>query len=105
GAPLPGPRSGALADADLDCREAVALAPYFLPRTGSIYGRAGKRKSHHLYQCSDPPDKAVVKVSDEIKAVIVDLRVGGGGKGAQSIWPGSLHTSGERYEWDEDGEP
>jgi Bifunctional DNA primase/polymerase, N-terminal len=100
-----GQRSNGLADVDLDCREAVALASYFLPPTGSIYGRAGKRKSHYLYRCPDPPDKAVVKFLDETKGVIVELRVGGGGKGAQSIWPGSLHTSGERYEWDEDGEP
>jgi Bifunctional DNA primase/polymerase, N-terminal len=100
-----GPRSGGLADADLDCREAVDLAPYFLPQTGSIYGRAGKRRSHYLYRCSDPPDKAVVKFLDETRAVIVELRLGGGGKGAQSIWPGSLHTSGERYEWDADDEP
>ena len=102
---LMGLRSGDLADADLDCREAVALAPYFLPRTGSIYGRAGKRRSHYLYKCPDPPPKASVQFKDEAKAMIVELRVGGEGKGAQSIWPGCLHTSGERYEWDEDGEP
>src|SRR5262249_60770049 len=29
----------------------------------------------------------------------------GGGKAAQSIWPWSLHASGERYAWDVDGEP
>jgi hypothetical protein len=100
-----GERSNGLADADLDCREAVAFAPHFLPQSGSIYGRAGKRRSHYLYKCADPPPKASVQFKDETKAMIVELRVGGGGKGAQSIWPGSLHTSGERYEWDEDGEP
>jgi hypothetical protein len=99
-----GPRSRGLTDVDLDCREALALAPYFLPRTGSIYGRASKRRSHYLYLCPDPPDKAGVKYLDETKAMIVELRLGGGGKGAQSIWPGSLHTSGELYEFDEDGE-
>jgi hypothetical protein len=100
-----GPRSGNLADVDLDCEEAVALAPHFLPRTGSIYGRAGKRRSHYLYKCGDPPAKAAVKLLDEARAVIVEVRVGGGGKGVQSIWPGSLHPSGERYAFDEDGEP
>jgi Bifunctional DNA primase/polymerase, N-terminal len=99
-----GPRSKGLTDVDLDCSEAIALAPYFLPRTGSIYGRASKRRSHYHYLCPDPPDKAAVKYLDETKAVIVELRLGGGGKGAQSIWPGSLHTSGELYEFDEDGE-
>ena len=36
---LMGLASGGLTDIDLDCKEAVQLAPYFLPRTGSIYGR------------------------------------------------------------------
>ena len=48
-----GPASGDLADVDLDCKEAVELAPHFLPRTGSIYGRPGKRRSHYLYSGDD----------------------------------------------------
>jgi hypothetical protein len=35
-----GPASKGLTDVDLDCPEAVCLAPYFLPRTRSIVGRA-----------------------------------------------------------------
>jgi hypothetical protein len=99
-----GPRSAGLCDVDLDCSEALALAPHFLPRTGLVYGRASKRRSHHLYTCTDPERKASIKLIDENKAVIVELRLGAGDKGAQSIMPGSLHVSGERYEWDEDGE-
>ena len=101
-----GPRVGRTADVDLDCIEAVDLAPYFLPPTDLIYGRPGKRKSHWLYICSDePPPKGSIKLTDESKNCIVELRIGGGGKGAQSVWPGSIHTSGERYEFDEDGTP
>ena len=100
-----GPASNGLTDVDLDCAEAVALAPHFLPRTGSIYGRPGKRRSHYLYKASDPAPKAYIRLSDENNSVIVELRMGGGGKGAQSIWPGSTHPSGEKYEWDEDGTP
>lgn len=92
-----------LADADLDCAEAVALAPYFLPPTNSVYGRPSKRRSHHLYICPDPPSKGSVQFKDENQAMILELRVGGGSKAAQSIWPCSTHTSGEPYEWDEDG--
>ena len=98
-----GPRSGGLTDVDLDCIEAVKLAPHFLPETHSIYGRLGKRKSHWLYTCNDPDAKAGKKWFDEDKKVIVDLRMGGGGKGAQSVMPGSTHPSGEKYEWDKDG--
>jgi hypothetical protein len=83
----------------------VRLAPYFLPATRSIYGRPGKRRSHYLYICSDPDPKATIKLLDDAKHCFVELRLGGGGKGAQSVMPGSIHTSGERYEWDEDGAP
>src|SRR5690349_4177057 len=41
-----GRTSGGLTDVDLDCREAVALAPYFLPQTSAIFGRASKPNSH-----------------------------------------------------------
>jgi hypothetical protein len=100
-----GPRSNGLTDVDLDCNETVRLARHFLPQTHSIYGRVGKRRSHYLFRCSDPAPKAKIKFGDETKLTIVELRLGGGSKGAQSIWPGSVHPTGEIYEWDEDGEP
>jgi hypothetical protein len=48
-----GASSGNLADIDLDCVQAVALARYFVPATGAIYGRPGKRRSHYLCKCTD----------------------------------------------------
>jgi hypothetical protein len=101
-----GPVSGGLTDVDLDCTEAIALAPYFLPQTNAIYGRPNKLRSHWLYYVSDPLPKAWIKLSDEQNKVIVELRLGGGDKGAQSVMPGSMHPSGEYYWWDSgDGEP
>jgi Bifunctional DNA primase/polymerase, N-terminal len=97
--------SGGLTDVDLDCNEAIILAQYFLPHTDAVYGRASKRRSHHLYTCDDPEPKAAIKWFDNNKKVIVELRLGGGGKGAQSVAPGSMHPSGELYEWDKHGEP
>ena len=99
-----------LSDTDLDCKEAIALAPYFLPRTNSVYGRPSKPRSHFLYTCADvPPNRAAYQFFDENEAMILEMRFGGGivgeQKGAQSIWPGSTHKSGEVYEWSEDGEP
>jgi Bifunctional DNA primase/polymerase, N-terminal len=100
-----GPQSGGLRDVDLDCPEAVRLAPYFLPPTSLIYGRPSKRRSHYIYRgADDPAEKSVIQLRDEKKAVIVELRLGSGGKGAMSVMPGSVHTSGELYEWDVDGE-
>ena len=45
-----GPRSGETVDIDLDCGEALTLAPIsiFL-QTGAIFGRASKSRSHWLY--------------------------------------------------------
>jgi predicted P-loop ATPase len=100
-----GPKSGGLTDVDLDCKEAVQLGPYFLPKTNMSYGRKTNPMSHSLYICDDPPPKAVVRYLDDNKKTIIELRFGGGGKGAQSVMPGSLHTSGEYYEWVEDGQP
>ncbi len=37
-----GPSSNGLTDVDLDCIEAIAIAPYVLPRTRAIFGRASK---------------------------------------------------------------
>jgi hypothetical protein len=34
-----GALSGGLTDVDLDCREAVYLAPHLLPDTGAVFGR------------------------------------------------------------------
>ena len=48
---LLGEPSGWLIDVDLDCDEAVALAPKFLPPTGATSGRPGKPASHWWYVC------------------------------------------------------
>jgi hypothetical protein len=99
-----GPKSNGHRDIDLDCIEAIKLAPYFLPQTNSIYGRASKRRSHYLYKGSDDPrEKAVIKLVDDNRKTIVELRLGSGGKGSQSVMPGSRHPSGELVDWDEDG--
>jgi Family of unknown function (DUF5906) len=100
-----GPMSGGLTDTDLDCTEAVILAPYFLPKTGAIYGRPSKKGSHRLYITDDPDERAWIQWRDDEQKVLLELRMGGGGKGAQSVLPGSVHTSGELYEWDANGQP
>ena len=111
---LQGPSSGGLNDVDLDCPEAIAVASYVLPRTDAVFGRASKRRSHFLYRtdlASKLPkaaeqlkDPTLSKSGDE-KAMLAELRIGGGGKGAQTVFPGSVHASGEAIEWDVNGEP
>ena len=103
-----GPASGGLTDVDLDCPEAVAIAPYLLPKTGAIFGRASKRASHQLYltDLSSTLDSAAVQLKDpKTKGMLLELRIGGGDKGAQTIFPGSIHECGEPIAWEELGDP
>ena len=103
-----GPTSKGLTDADLDCAEAVAIAPYILPRTNAIFGHASRPLSHWLY-CTNlgtTADTAVYRFCDpKTKGTLLELRIGGGGKGAQTIFPGSMHDTGEPVTWHENGEP
>src|SRR6266581_547712 len=48
-----GEASGGLIDIDLDCSEAIDLAPYILPPTGMIFGRGSKPASHRIYNVPD----------------------------------------------------
>ena len=91
-----GAPSGNLIDIDLDCTEAVTLAPHFLPDTSAIFGRASKVRSHYLYRSEI--QQAKYKAPDG--KMLLELRSDGG----QTIFPGSLH-SGEAVEWASEGPP
>jgi D5-like protein/bifunctional DNA primase/polymerase-like protein len=103
-----GPTSRGLTDIDLDCAEAIEIAPAILPPTKAIFGRASKRASHRLYYHSTLAatlGQAALQLKDPItKGVLLEVRVGGD-KGAQTVFPGSTHESGEPIKWDESGEP
>jgi hypothetical protein len=121
---LMGQTSGGLVDVDLDCPEAIAIAPFILPRTGAIFGRPSARAAHWLYTSdlaapednvadeTQAEDKAVLKFRDSSlfrrpgagKVTLVELRIGGH-KGAQTVFPGSTHETGELISWEEPGEP
>jgi len=95
---LLGEPSGWLVDVDLDCDEAVALAPEFLPPTGARSGRPGKPASHWWYICEGARTR---KHQDPVsKKMIVELR----STGAQTVVGPSIHPSGEPYD-PVDGEP
>ena len=101
-----GAKSGGLADTDLDAVEAIQLARYFLPPTSARYGRPSKQESHRLYRCDDAEPSGAKQFLDENRKMIVELRIGGGVKGAYSVMPGSRHDrTGELIDWHEGGEP
>lgn len=97
---LLGKASGDLADVDLDCAEAVALAPHFLPVTGATFGRQSRPRSHWLYVAPVP---SKVTYSDPVTGKrLVEILT----NGQQAIFPGSTHKdTGEAIQWYEEGEP
>jgi len=94
---LLGEPSRGLTDVDLDCPEALRIAEFFLPKTNAIFGRPSKPKSHWLYYC---PEAQTTRFEwkGEVIAEIRSTR-------AQTIFPPSIHPSGEQIRWDEEGEP
>jgi putative DNA primase/helicase len=115
-----GPQSNCLTDVDLDCKEALAVAPFLLPTSAAMFGRQSKRCSHLLFytdlpetfdraaiQFKDPRQQAEADNTDD-KVMLLELRIGGGGRAAQTVFPPSIHKdTGEPIEWERgcDGEP
>jgi hypothetical protein len=106
--------SHGLTDVDCDAPEAVAIAPYILPPTGAIFGRASKRNSHWLYytKLADTVENAAIAYDDLVgkrqkhpHARLIELRIGGRGLAAQTVMPPSVHKTGEVICWEESGEP
>jgi hypothetical protein len=103
-----GVNSHGLADVDLDCPEAVALAPLFLPDTGSIFGRKSRPRGHWLFNADPPPETKQyhdpIRAADKDaadKSTIIELR----STGVQTMFPPSMHPDGERVAWFKDGTP
>jgi P4 family phage/plasmid primase-like protien len=100
-----GAASGGLVDVDLDCPEALELAPIFLPPT-ITFGRDSTRASHWLYISAIDTEKfqdplRTRKKGDEVaagKAMLVEIR----STGCQTVFPGSTHVSGEAINFDTD---
>jgi hypothetical protein len=93
-----GDASDGLVDIDIDRLEALPLADFFLPKTEMIFGRKSKPHSHRIYKCAEPG--RIEKWQDDV-GVIVELR----GNGGQTMFPPSVHPSGELVEFDKAGVP
>lgn len=89
---LLGKASNGLFDADFDCHESISVAPTFFPPTPAIFGRRSKPQSHRLYICPDAPPRVAYQADD---TMILEGR----GTGHQTMFPGSVHPSGEDVQW------
>ena len=95
---LLGEPSGWLVDVDLDCDEAVRLAPHILPPTAAVFGRAGNRSSHRLYVS---PDLKTTKFQAKDDGMLLELR----STRLQTLFPPSVHPGGETIIWVKQGAP
>lgn len=100
-----GAPSGGLVDVDLDCPEAIFLAPTFLPST-AVFGRRGASHKvqpaglpgvtwetasnwrHWIYVCEDAITHKPAHTHCELRTT-----------GLQSVFPPSIHESGVPIEW------
>jgi hypothetical protein len=88
-------------DVDLDSQEGIQAAKFLLPDTGLIHGRAGKPASHWWYR--SPGLSVYLNFKDPTdKSALVELRAV---SSHQTVIPPGVHASGERIEWEKDGEP
>jgi hypothetical protein len=92
-----GEPSGWIVDIDLDCDEAIRLAPRILPPT-LMFGRPSKPCSHWLYRSRVEQTEKWQGAADPTtkKApMLLEMRSSGG----QTVLPGSIHPSGELISW------
>jgi len=92
-----GRASGGIVDADLDCPEAIALTPLYLPETFAIFGRRSKPKSHWLYIADGAVFASFADPTDG--SMLVELRADGRDGGAHATTIPVSVADGERREW------
>ena len=96
---LMGEPSNGLIDIDLDAAEALQLAPHFLEQTNCRFGRQSKPDSHWLYSATT--EESTKQFKDIEGTMLVESR----STGAQTVFPGSVHPSGEPIQWSQFEEP
>lgn len=89
-----GNASNGLVDIDFDHKNAVRFGAYFLPETGSVFGRSSNKSSHWLYIVNDP--KTTQRLATNDHGTIIELR----GNGTQTVFPGSVHETGEEIHFE-----
>ncbi len=92
-----GERSGNLVDIDIDDENAARLASLLLPETKMLFGRKSNPRTHWIYRSLLEKTRQF----QGLDGMIIEAR----SNGAQTVFPGSVHETGELIEFDQDGEP
>lgn len=82
-----------IVDIDLDCPEAVTLAPALLPPTTLRFGRDGAPGSHWLYRCPGAEYEKLLFGRE----TLLEVRAG---DGKQTALPPSIHPTGQVVRWE-----
>lgn len=98
---------GNVVDVDIDTDNPVMFAAldYFLPKTAHIWGRPSRPRTHRLYeiggvnQTYNPADYPFLAKIQAVPEINVEVRGGEQKSGQYSLLAGSMHPSGEYYEW------
>lgn len=95
--------AGSIVDVDIDNDDPLITAALdvFLPHSSHIWGRPSRPRTHRLYKLSEDFDPtALTKLLGYIKKEHgVEIRGGAASRGNYSLMAGSIHPSGEEYEW------
>lgn len=92
-------------DVDSDNPTLITALDHFLPHTNHIWGRRSRPRTHRLYELSganaayDPAEFPFIAKLQALPDLAVEVRGGEAKSGRYSLLPGSLHPSGEAYEW------
>lgn len=91
-------------DVDSDAPFLTEALDNFLPSCSHIWGRQSRPRTHRVYQLNDeepydPSDHVILRRLEKIEEAAIELRGGQQTRGEYSLLPGSIHPSGEKYEW------
>ncbi len=89
-----------LVDIDLDAPEAASIAPAILPPTRT-FGRTSKPGSHYIYRTEErrPTKRFQITTTDGTETLVEFRDSSANGSSAQTVFPGSVHPSGEPIAW------